>query len=118
MLIVVMERSWCVPFASWRVVRTNRISRFARGWKLLDADKLRVECVYNSGPRITGRRNGEVAKGIFGDGVGGIDCGADCGGCVAGRSRRGGGARSDEGGASWGAVGVRCGACGWARGFD
>src|SRR5580692_3575361 len=86
MLIVVMERLWSVPFASWRVVRTSRISRFARGWKLRGGDKCVAECVYNRGPRITGRRNGEVAQGIFGDSVGRIDCGVDVGGCVAGGS--------------------------------
>src|SRR5580704_3806105 len=52
MLIVVMERLWCVPFASWRVMRTNRISCFARGRKLLDGDKCMAESVYNSGPRM------------------------------------------------------------------
>jgi hypothetical protein len=71
-----------------------------------------------AGRELRWRGNGEVAQGIFGDGVGGIDCGADGGGRIAGCGGRGGRARSDEGGAGWGAVGVRCGACGWARGFD
>src|ERR1700679_4136788 len=73
--------------------------------------------MYNRGPRITGRGNGKVAQGIFGDGVGGIVCGAEGGGCVVWNGSGRGGARSDAGyGGS--AAGVRCGAGVWAGGFD
>src|SRR5580704_9850737 len=87
MLIVVMER-FCGAYLSRRGVWCERV-----GYRALrvagnceGGDKSLVWCVYNRGPRITGRRNGEVAQGIFGDGVGGIDCGVDGGGCVAGGS--------------------------------